>query len=88
MTVASGQVQVEVERLGRLERHGLCERAFEVMVVVGVVGQAIVRAGQHVMISVPVHFRARAVPQIELLTVVVVSRAPLRCTVRIIAVHT
>lgn len=46
---AAGQVQIEVQRLGRLERHGLGERALEVLLQVGpaaVAGQAVKRAGQ------------------------------------------
>lgn len=46
---ATGQIQIEVQRLGRLERHGLGERALEVLLQVGpaaVARQAVERAGQ------------------------------------------
>lgn len=46
-----GQVQTEVERLGRFLRHGLGERALEVLADVG---QAVERTGQ---IIVFLHFR-------------------------------
>jgi len=59
VAVAAGQVvQIGIERFGRLERHGLGERTFEVMPMVAtdVVGQPVERTGQTIMM-VFVHFR-------------------------------